>query len=120
MYKVEVVDKNCSIDDWDKAKHILGCIEKLCQCGGYVQGYRNDIAVDFTCACWVINADPYRVAKELSINDEEYRDLEDRINVIYGYCRSWDDEPNGVFDKMLMLDTWAGVSEPAEFIEFGN
>ena len=71
----------------------------------YVEGTRNNMAVDLSCACHVLNLDPVdtvinSLEKPLSLHD--LTDLRRRVAKIDPYLDDWDQSHGGVFSKMLM------------------
>ena len=95
----------------DAAKICNAIMDDLCH-GGYKEGCRNNIAVDFTCVCHVLGIDADKLFKECMYDRYgvtpyamgKYDDFHVRKEVIEEYCNDhwgWDLEPHGVFDKMF-------------------
>lgn len=73
--------------------------------GYYIPGYRNNFAVDLCCVCYVLNLEPEEIFIDLVEKYTDYgsvvEDFCGRADIIRPYLEWWNDEPNGVFDKML-------------------
>ena len=108
-----VIDDQYSPDDRELACTMLNNILSAISRGEYVEGYRNNMAVDLACAAHVLHVDAMEVVQEpfKSIPDNAMIKLElkERIDQINGYVGAWDCySRNGVFDKMKMPWEWKG------------
>ena len=95
----------------DAAKICNAIMDNLCH-GGYKEGYRNNIAVDFTCVCHVLNIDAgklfreciyerYGVTPYAMVKIDDFLKRKEVINEYLNDRWGWDIEANGVFDKMF-------------------
>lgn len=86
---------------------------------GWSQGFRNTMAVDLSCALFVLGYKDMTskrawVNNNLELDIDDHCDWRERAEVIEEYLDQWDNEPNGVFDKMLDPDEWIEWSENTE------
>ena len=95
-----------------RAKIILDNICESLHHGFYMEGRRNDTAVDLCCVCHVLGLDPLKVAEiawegsYCSTPNSRRYDLQHRVEIINDYLDSWDRETDGVFDKMIYCWNW--------------
>lgn len=109
LFKVtEAREEDYSDTEIGKALFILNGLCWDLSKGYYLEGGRNDIAVDLCCSCFVLKLDPYMVARKvlqeyaIGTRYDMMNDLEDRIEVIDPYLETWNGTPpNGVFDFMI-------------------
>ena len=108
-----VIDDQYSSDDRELACTILNNILCAISRGEYVEGYRNNMAVDLACAAHVLHVDVMEAVedpfKSIPDNAMDKLDLKERVNTINGYVRAWDSySGNGVFDYMKTPWEWKG------------
>lgn len=83
---------------------------------GWREGWRNTMAVDLSCALWVLNHRDYEeqskwITENLELSASDWDDCTDRLIIIEKYLDNWDSNPHGVFDKMI---------DPGEWIEWDD
>lgn len=105
----------------EKAEKIVRGIESAVKNPGFGwrEGYRNIMAVDLSCALYVLghkdcDSQLGWVESHLPLDAYDQADCENRIETICEYLDGWDAEPNGVFDKMLDPDEWIKWSDNTE------
>lgn len=81
---------------FDKIKEFVSQLNSICDAlagGQYVEGSRNNIAVDLSCCCHAVGLDPMEVADMAwaDVDDPDRDDLERRVKVIFDYVDFWDD-----------------------------
>lgn len=122
-----VIDNQYTAEDRElaclMANNILDAIER----GEYIEGQRNNMAVDLACMCHVLKADPKLLANEaLEEHGGKWQshcshDIEERLRTISRYLDSWDVYGvHGVFDYMMMEWEWKGVKPGREWIKLVN
>lgn len=108
-----VIDDQYTPENRELACRMLNNILCAISRGEYVEGYRNNMAVDLTCVAHVLHVDAMEVAQDpfesIPDNAMDKLDLKERVDTINGYVRAWDCySRNGVFDKMRMPWEWKG------------
>lgn len=78
----------------DRAKIVLIGIADEIHDGGYKEGQRNDLSVDFSIACKCLDIDPHVMVKKLELSSYELTNMDYRIRVIDDYIDSWADSAN--------------------------
>lgn len=110
--KVEELDDRSKADVIEAAV-IVERIVAWCQRGNYVEGYRNNIAVDLCSALYVLGYEDDTNWDEFF---NEYctkspRDKSDfglRSMTLNDYVSRWYDDGE-IFDKMLLCNIWLGI-----------
>lgn len=100
---------NCAYDtdDIEAAANILNGIYKAIDYGMYKKGYRNNIAVDYTCACHVLGIDHMQAIGMLGLDHSQELNLRERVRAVEPYLGTWDSGSSlGVFGFMLEEDEW--------------
>lgn len=109
-----VLDNQYDHLDRDTACVMINNILDAIKRGDYRQGQRNNMAVDLTCLCHVLEIDAEETAAlafdELGGNTYFDRiDLAERVETIKPYTYAWDAYgPDGVFDYLTMEWEWKG------------
>ena len=82
---------------------------------GYLRGHRNNIAVDLTCACYVIDVDPDIIIGDLAskyrITSVQHLNAYDRIKVVKDYTPAWGTD---VLEYTLEADEWKEWADNTE------
>lgn len=125
IYIGECIDPKFTADDVDKAKRMLTTIINRIRIGGYVEGFRNDIAVDISICCYVLDVDPTDLTGEMKrlfelfLSDDEW-DLDERLNVIDDYLKDWallhNVDGHSIFDYCNLMDYWEKLYQPIDDI----
>lgn len=101
-------------DEIGKAIAYVNSIHHAMRTGEYVEGTRNNMAVDLCCACYVLGIDVNAMAKEALPTTSAYLDFNRRRETIAPYLVSWDCV-GGVFGYMLTdLDDYSGKDDVVE------
>lgn len=122
--KQSEIDKTLANDsyvDKDEIELMINVIEginaELRDCG-WNEGYRNDIAVDFTICCWYLGLDGKKIFEEM-YECEDHRgypllvwvdtqDFNERYDTVMYYCQyQW----NNPYGKDINMYSWATVGE---------
>lgn len=87
----------------------INCIYSLLERGEYVEGCRNNVAVDLDILCYMIGIDPKDVAVKAwhpnwpkGLTTEGYKDLLERLEVVDDYLWSW--ENRGGVELFMVAD----------------
>lgn len=83
----ENADKDQKIDK--AMKVLVGIFDFVNFDENYIEGWRNDIAVDFCIACKVLDMNPNVAKGHLNLSTIDMMDLDERINTIIPYADSW-------------------------------
>lgn len=87
------------------AKDVVNGICAFMKREGWKEGYRNNMAVDLSCACKVIDIDPMYPIRRYIDNSYALRDAEQRIETIAKYADSWEQD-NVLFARMTDPTLW--------------
>jgi hypothetical protein len=88
---------------------------------GYAAGTRNNLAVDISCYCHVLEIDPMQAAEEAhSFTGYEGPDFNDRLIAIEPYLDGWDVSANGVFDYSFDVFIGSVKDNRIEYVVFGK
>ena len=81
-------------DDADKCIDLLNNIYWFTLANGWLEGYRNSMALDWCIACEMLDLDPVGEAKSmLNVDVDGYADMMERIEKIHEYGYGTDDCP---------------------------
>ena len=119
-YEVVKSDVRCDESEIDQYVNVMNGIVAHLMNEGYNQGYRNEIAVNFTVASWMLGFDPEELMQEFvdvdlvdpAMDDD---DPSDRVRRIMGYENSF------CWDWMIDPGDWVNTAEllvdpPAMFV----
>lgn len=104
-------------DDIYRAMNLANGIVNNVSKGMYKEGYRNNIAVDFACACKMLGVDPCTYGlDELKpwLNNDEVNDLIDRLDVIEAYLNFW--MSNRIWNYVLDESVWNNPGKTEVFV----
>ncbi len=108
-----ILDNDYDANQREQAVEIINNILDEMDNGHYTEGCRNDIAVDLTCACYVLGMDSIGLVDDMDLLDHySFLDFKDRAKTIKRYLSGWDTFGYaGVFDYMVNEYCWKGTPQ---------
>lgn len=99
-------------DTLETAKRVaIGIADAIKHGGMYRKGYRNSIAVDWSCACYCLGVDADDAAEQLELTSDELANMKARCETISGYLGTWAQDADGVFAYMIDPGEWESQYE---------
>lgn len=113
-----IISDLCYSDEPELVKemaHVFNAIYYTCRKGGYVEGWRNSIAVDFSIACYVLDLEPWDYIAPLidtGLIHHDDEDTEYRFDRVEGYLNTW----YPIENYMCNREHWSTVNVPEDEI----
>ena len=116
-FSVDINANGHDAEDVKQAVRFINVIISYVRKGGYVEGNRNNIAVDLSCMCKYVGLDVRDVVRD--VEQFDFIDLSKRLTVLDSYVDIWD-KYDELFDKMLSAWYWETLPEEECVVEINE